>query len=89
METFEYFWSIYPRRNGKKLGKAKAERMFMKMKPEEIDDVFVALANYNKSKQVHDGFACDAPRFLRKDYYMDWLDGAGEVRTNNKQAVKF
>lgn len=87
METFEYFWSQYPRRNGKKLGKAKAERMFMKMKPEEINEVFKALENYNRSKQVYDGFPCDAPRFLRKDYYSDWLDGAGV--TQSKQAVKF
>lgn len=76
-ENFVKFWSIYPKRNGKKLGKSEALKKFKVIK--EIDQLMIAVENFAKSKKALDGFAEDAKRFLSNDRWRDWIDGAGEV----------
>ncbi len=74
LQGFEEFWKLYPSRRGKKLLKGEALRMFKKtLKSTSFCSIFQAVRNYGISKTVTDGFAKDAVRFLKKDYWRDWL----------------
>lgn len=42
----ECFWSVYPKRNGKKLGRDKAEKAFIKFPSKKIQEIVSALSNY-------------------------------------------
>lgn len=73
-EIFESFWKEYPRRNGQKLGKEEAREQFFKgLKSASPALILQAVRNYKLSKTVTDGFARDAVRFLKKDYWREWL----------------
>lgn len=72
-QPFETFWKVYPARNGKKLLKQEAFKKFTLLTEEEVLKVQVAAQNYAESKVVKDGYAKDAVRFLKNDYWKDWL----------------
>lgn len=71
---FEEFWNIYPPRRGKKLQKKEAKSLFMDLKSVSVAPVMQAVRNYAVSKTVTDGYAKDAVRFLKNDYWQDWLE---------------
>ncbi|MEM5872110.1 MAG: hypothetical protein QW051_04520 [Candidatus Aenigmatarchaeota archaeon] len=74
---FDEFWNIYPTRQGKKQGKKECLEFFKKrFKPdsEEIQLLLKATKNYSNSKQVMDGYAKDPIRFLKKDFWRDWIE---------------
>ena len=73
--SFTEFWDIYPKRNGKKIGKASAKEKFFKLKNSDLANIIIAVTNYSRSKQVLDGYAKDAERFLKKDFWKDWMEG--------------
>mgnify|MGYP001604482323 FL=1 len=71
---FNDFWKEYPERNGKKLLKAEAERLFAKIKDGDIELIMQAVRNYANSKGCRNGYAKDAVRFLRNNFWRDWLE---------------
>ena len=73
---FKKFWEIYPGRNGKKVGKVEAKEFFLstKIKDEELELILQAVTNYARSDAATRGFAKDAVRFLRKDFWHDWIE---------------
>ena len=73
-KPFESFWEEYPARNGKKLLKAEAERLFAKIKDGDIELIMQAVRNYANSKGCRNGYAKDAVRFLRNNFWRDWLE---------------
>ena len=66
---FETFWKTYP----KKVGKTECIEHFKSNKFSEWDLLQVALENYKLSKTVKDGYVRDPIRFLKKDYWKDWI----------------
>ena len=75
--NFELFWNAYPKRSGKRVGKKATYRRWRPLFAEQ-DQVFVAAKNYAQSKIARvDGKARDPERFLKDDYWRDWLDGPG------------
>jgi hypothetical protein len=86
--TFDQFWISYPKRRGKRVGKAAALRLFLKLKPVEQCEAYAAAQNYGNSQGVREGFARDASRFLSADYWRDWLDGAGEEVTERDTIIE-
>ena len=73
--AFEAFWNLYPKRNGKKLLKKDAEKYFInKIKDAEIPLLMQAVQNYVESDTCKRGYARDAIRFLRNDFWRDWLE---------------
>ena len=73
-EQFEKFWKIYPSRNGRKVTK-KESLLFFKdnfKTEEEINLLLKATQNY--SAMTKEGFAKDAIRFLKKDFWRDWIE---------------
>jgi len=71
---FEKFWSLYPKRDGKKLGKGKALDKFKKLKPEQIPEILIAVENYSKSNRVNKGYIKDPFRFLEVSFWKDWME---------------
>lgn len=77
--TFEEIWQNFPKRNGKRLGKQAARRLFEKVEKGERKDLFKAVLNYSRSERVRSGYARDMDRFLKSDWWREWLDGPGET----------
>ena len=74
IEQFKRFWKIYPSRNGRKVTK-KESLLFFKdnfKTEEEINLLLKATQNY--SAMTKEGFARDAIRFLKKDFWRDWIE---------------
>jgi hypothetical protein len=77
-DEFEAFWAIYPRRNGKKVGKAAAQVEWRKLSKAKRDRAMVGARNLAASDQLPK----DAERFLRAGKggahpFDDWQDGPG------------
>jgi phage replication O-like protein O len=70
-DFFETFWKTYPSRNGRKVGKKAAYEHFCKVPEGEIEDLLKAVENY--ASECKPGFAKDAERFLKKDFWKDWV----------------
>lgn len=83
---FDIFWSLYPTRRGKKIGKAEAEIAFSILSPADQEAVLVAVKNYAAS----DTLPKDPVRFIRKDYWREWLEpetpqpARGQVSTRSE-----
>jgi hypothetical protein len=76
--NFEKFWNLYPKRNGKKVGKQECQIFIKdKIKPNEHEPLLKATGHYANSDEVKRGYARDPIRFLKKDYWQDWVDGSG------------
>ncbi len=72
----EKFWELYPKRNGKKLGKGDCfEYIKTKIDERDFQPLLRATTNYSNSSSVRDGFTKDPIRFLRKDYWREWIEG--------------
>ena len=84
-EFFERVWQAYPKRKGKKVGKKECwEFVKEKIKPTEWDDLLKATENYAKSDESVEGYARDPIRFLKKEYWRDWVDVelSGKIKFN-------
>ena len=72
---FEAFWKLYPTRNGKKVGKQETHDKFNKLitTPEDYNNLIIAVKNYRICEQVENGYAKDPVRFLKNEFWKDWL----------------
>ncbi len=74
-KKFKEFWELYPKRQGKRVGKAEAKKYFVaKIKDEEFLSIMQAVRNYASSTGCRNGYAKDAIRFLRQDFWKDWIE---------------
>lgn len=71
---FEDFWKAYPKRNGKKVGRKECLEYFKSFANGDRELVIIAAQNYAKSKDAKDGYARDPIRFLKKDFWKDWIE---------------
>jgi len=74
LKYFDEFWQVYPRRNGVKVGKVATMALFRKIPKSDWTEVIVAARNYSVSQQAIDGYVRDPERFLKKDYWRDWVE---------------
>lgn len=74
LNEFGAFWEMYPSRNGRKVGKAEALRVWNRLGQTERDDVMVCLANYSMACALGDTLAKDAHRWLRPNVWGDWRE---------------
>lgn len=79
--SFENFWEAYPRRKGVRATKKESIEYLKSVKFNDWDHLYIATVNYSNSDTVKDGYVKDAIRFLKKDYWRDWL----EVKEQKKQ----
>jgi hypothetical protein len=83
---FEKWWKSYPKRNGRRVGKKAALRMFKKVKESELGELRQGTANYFNECN---GKPKDAHRFLRdkiwKEYLGKSVNGAKKNLTPEQQ----
>ena len=93
---FEEFWEVYPKRNGKRVGKPEAERKFRSLGPADRQLVLTAARNYGNSELVRKGVGIKDPhRFLQNGKgdqpWREWLtpeelsNGHGHAPTCTKR----
>ncbi|OPY73136.1 MAG: hypothetical protein A4E63_01024 [Syntrophorhabdus sp. PtaU1.Bin050] len=82
---FENFWSTYPSRNGKKLGKGETLKKFSQLKETDLPLVLQAVKNYATSEDVKNGIGIrDPKRFLKDNYWREWIEPTqGEPGTSS------
>ena len=73
-ENFELFWNAYPKRNGKRVGKKETSDFFRHLKPVDQPLAIQAAKNYAASSQAKENYAKDPVRFLKKEFFRDWLE---------------
>lgn len=79
--AFEEFWSAYPNRGGRKRGKHKCLGLWKAISSDERQDLLDATRNYAASDEARRDFARDPERFLRANWWRDYLR-PGEVVTS-------
>jgi len=73
--SFDIFWNIYPSRNGKKVTKKESRDYYFKhIKPDEVELILKATRNYADSEFAGKGYIKDPIRFLKKDFWKDWIE---------------
>lgn len=72
-DIFENLWILYPPRNGIKSEKRAAFNKFLKMKKYNLDNLKAACWNYARSQEAKRGYARDMVRFLKEDYWPQWI----------------
>jgi hypothetical protein len=77
-EAFERWWSTYPKRNGRRVGKENAFREFKKIDTSLWSELKKATVNYSSECN---GLPKDAERFLKKDFWKDYINTA--ITTNH------
>jgi uncharacterized protein YdaU (DUF1376 family) len=72
----EKWWHVYPSRNGKKVGKKESLLYLKSMKLENGDRELLlkATQNYSTSKAALEGYIKDPVRFLKKEFWRDWVE---------------
>lgn len=76
-DDFGPFWDLYPKRKGRKVGKQAALKLFCKLPRDCLPDLLRAVTNYAGGCGE---FPKDAERFLKNDFWRDWVDDAAPVR---------
>jgi hypothetical protein len=75
---FVEFWTVYPARNGKKINRKITERLFNGLSKFNQSIAVTAAGIYATSGQI----AKDPERFLRNEYYKEWITPTTGVITN-------
>lgn len=72
-DSFEAFWSTYPRRNGHERGSKKTARaIWDRLKPVDREAAMVGAVNYAAGQDPM--FVKDAHRWLRDGLWVDWAE---------------
>jgi hypothetical protein len=82
LTRFERFWDAYPKRNGKRVGKAKTKILWMRMSPDEHMAAWKGVRNYARS----DWIPKDPERWLRDRCWEDWQEPAQPSTNGRRQA---
>ena len=90
LRGFEEFWKVYPRRNGKIIGRGLCERRWAKM---DIDDKRAAwrgARHYSAAVTAGLTIAKDPDRWLRDELWEDWQTPAiPDVRRSTQESRGF
>jgi len=74
---FEVFWKAYPKRNGKRVGKAATLTRWRSLALDTKHRAYAAALHYATAVEAGDTIAKDPERFLSRGYFEDWVDGPG------------
>jgi hypothetical protein len=70
--TFERFWEGYPRRDGKRIGRGEAERVWRRLSKSDRADALAAVVHYAEACELGTHRAKDAHRWLVGRAWLDW-----------------
>lgn len=79
-DAFEQFWISYPKRNGKRLGKNKAQAQWKRLSDEEKQSALAAASHYASACDRDLTIAKDAFRWLRDREFEDWQTPAQKAQ---------
>lgn len=79
LDLFDQFWAAYPARDRRKRGKGETWAKWKALPPDDWPLIIQAAAHYAKDEQVMKGYAKDPVRFLRHDYWRDFLEAQAQV----------
>lgn len=83
-DEFEAFWLAYPSRNGRKRGKRKTLGIWRQaIGKGQRQALIEAATHYAGSREAQEGFARDPERFLKADWWRDWLEDSGPTAQAN------
>ncbi len=83
---FEAFWESYPKRNGKKLGKAEAEAVWKRLSRGQRQAAAMGAQHYAEAVDAGLFLAKDAHRWLKGSCWQEWQERAqpGPRRVNGR-----
>lgn len=89
---FEEFWNLFPKRNGKRLGKPEALRKYLSLSTEDRQLVIVAVRHYAGSELILKGIGImDPHRFLQKGKgdqpWREWIEPEAQVVAPQKKCA--
>jgi hypothetical protein len=82
-EAFAEWWALYPRRNGRKVGKQAAAALFAKVPVEDRELLMAATVAYAAGCG---DYPKDPQRFLAREFWRDWLPDENESEGPAKMA---
>jgi hypothetical protein len=80
---FEEFWAAYSTRNGRRSGKANSFTLWKKIPAADRPAVLAAAENFSRSKQAGDDKARDPERFLKNDWWRDWVETSAATQATS------
>lgn len=89
LADFEKFWDRYPKRNGKRIGKAKALKVWSRLTTDQRDLVSEGVRHYAAACDKGLTIAKDAFRWLRDGEYEEWLDPAQAPRKPGEPSAPY
>ena len=81
---FASFWQAYPKRAGRKRGRANAERLYKKIRASDRPALMAATARYAIECN---GYPKDCERFLRNDFWREYAEPAEGQTDPNRPRV--
>lgn len=87
-QSFEEFWQAYPTRGGRKRGKSKCLGIWRQaIRAAERQPLVEAAKHYAASDDSTRGFAKDPERFLRNEWWRDWVPAIAQQQRAPPPAV--
>lgn len=77
--SFNDFWERYPKRHGRRVGKASAAAKWSRLSAEHRAEALVAVLVYADAVVRSETIAKDPQRFLMNYYWQDWLAAADKA----------
>jgi hypothetical protein len=81
-KLYDDLWEMYPKRDGKKIGKTKAFDRLLDIHDKHYEDIFNAVKNFAKAKEINNYGIKDFERFLKDDHYREWLESPTTASNN-------
>lgn len=94
LRGFDHFWAIYPRRNGRIIGKGLCEKRWMKLSLDDRRAAYRGARNYRADVDAGLTIAKDPDRWLRDRLWMDWQESPedpprGQATCNPADAIPY
>jgi len=77
----EHFWLVYPKRHGRRVGKAKALKLWLKLPVAQQRRAALGAKAYASACETTNSYAKDAERWLRDRCWDEWLALADDAPT--------
>lgn len=78
------FWETYPKRKGKRVGKAKSLKLFLKIPEEKIGRTMTGVRTLNQYCTATGSYPKDPERWLRDELWEDWQSYKPDTQSNNQ-----
>jgi hypothetical protein len=78
---FDHFWGMYPKRNGRRIGRGLCERRWARLSIEDRRAAYRGACNYRADVDAQRTIAKDPDRWLRDRLWEDWQEHVEPVES--------